>query len=278
MTTEVVKVEVQELEAALTGLRDDIKRAIAGGVETDEQFSKCGILLLAVKNYEKDVHSKLDTFVEIPRRAYEAARQERQKYLNQAEEVRTLVSGPMNEFKRRKREADEADQKRINDERARRHAKDAEEQRIEAERVAKETLERRVAAIRDMLKRKEIGKREAAKLLKEAGALEEAAKAQAAADEETAKSAPPPEVKVLPSTPKVAGLRGRVNYYADVVDAEKLLVCWASCPVGSERRAYLRQFICLDEQALNAEARKVKNSRKLEAMIPGIKAREEDSI
>ena len=276
MSTAIVKPEVQELESALGILQAEAKEIVGKGIITPEQYERAGQRLVAVKNYEKDVHNKLDAFVEIPRRAYEAARQERQRYLNQAEEVKALLSGPMAEFKRREREAAAAEERRLNEERMRAAAKQAEDEKKERERIAKETREKRVAEIRAMLKRGEIGKREAARLLKEAGADEEAAKAQAAADAEAAKNAPPPPVTVLPSTPKVAGLRGRVNYYADVVDADKLLAAWAAG--APERKAYLGQFITIDEQALNAEARKVKDSRKLEAMIPGIKGRDEDSI
>ena len=125
-----------------------------------------------------------------------------------------------------------------------------------------------------------MGKREGERLKKEAEERERKAKEQAANDAATAK-ANVQEVKVAPSTPKVAGIRGRVNYYAEVVDANKLInafvLATVECP-GGTRAAYLRRFITVNEKELGAEARDVKNSDTLNATIPGVKFTDKDAI
>lgn len=87
-------------------------------------------------------------------------------------------------------------------------------------------------------------------------------------------------VRVAPNIPAVPGARAHVNYSAEVVDADKILQAyvWALRRPDKKRVAYLRQFITIDQQALNAEARKVKDAKKLESMIPGIKGIETDRI
>jgi len=77
--------------------------------------------------------------------------------------------------------------------------------------------------------------------------------------------------------PAVGGINVREHTTTGLIQ-ETVVSHGAIKTLKAEYRAYLRQFITIDEQALNAEARKVKDSRKLEAMIPGIKGRDEDSI
>lgn len=280
MATEaIIKPEVQQLETALGTLRTEAKSIIGLGIKTADQYEKCGALLVAAKNYEKDVHSKLDAFVEIPRRAYEAARTERQKYLNQAQEVTAMVSGPMSDFKRREREAAEAEQRRINDERRVEAERLAEKQRHEDELRAKEEREKREKEIKEALKAGELKKREAEKMRKEAEERERLQREQAAKDAEAAK-ANVQQVTVQPATPKISSLRGRVNYYAEFKNLAALLDAFVDARVKSniERATYLRKFICGDDKALGKEARDTKDSKKLENLIPGIRAWDEDSI
>ena len=80
--------------------------------------------------------------------------------------------------------------------------------REEAEQKAAEAKDRRIKEIRQMLKDKEITKREAEKLLRQAGATEEAALAKAAADAEEVRANPVKET-VLPNKTTVAGQRVR---------------------------------------------------------------------
>jgi flagellar biosynthesis GTPase FlhF len=268
-STAITKPEVRKLETTIEKLRGEIKSLAV--IKTAEEYTRAGTFKVAINNYEKDVHATLDPFVEIPRRAYEAARQERQKYLNMAEELKGALAGPMSDFKRQERLAAEAEERRINEERRKQAEEEAEKQRKEAAERAEAERKRQQKQIEEARKAGEIGKREADKLKKQAEEEAERAKEQAAQDAKLA-AENVQEVKVLPSVPKVAGLRGRVNYYAAVVDADALLKAWAN------GRTDLRKFIYIDEKALNEEARKVKDSKKLMEMIPGIRAYDEDSI
>lgn len=78
---------------------------------------------------------------------------------------------------------------------------------------------------------------------------------------------PPVSVKVdVPSTP---GYRRTVTYKATVENEDKLLANWAKA-TGKEK-AYLRQFICANEQRLGREAREVKDCDALNKRVPGVK-------
>lgn len=87
-------------------------------------------------------------------------------------------------------------------------------------------------------------------------------------------------IQVQPNVPTVPGVRAHVNYSAEVVDEDRLLEAYAKARNNRQlkRAAYLRQFICANLQAINAEARKIKSAQRLEAMIPGVLGREEDKI
>ena len=112
----------------------------------------------------------------------------------------------------------EAETRRLQEAAARQQREQAERDRREAEKEAAEKRRAAVAEINAQLEAGTIGKREAAKRLREAGAEEEAAKATAAAIAEETKNAPPPTVQAAPSIPKVAGVRNQTFYYAEVGD------------------------------------------------------------
>ena len=126
-----------------------------------------------------------------------------------------------------KRRAD-AEEKRRQDEINRQQQQKADEDRRAAEKEAAEKKRTAVAKINADLAAGAIGKREAAKRLKEAGAEEEAAKATAAAVAEEEKNKPAPVVHVAPSIPKVAGVKNQTFYFAEVTDKAKIVE--AFCP------------------------------------------------
>jgi hypothetical protein len=276
-TQAITKPEVTELEKGLAQLQSEARAVVK--VSTPQEYASAGSILVAIRNYQKDVKNKLNPFVDIARRALDAARQEMNKYLNQAQELEMVLTRPMEDFKRREREAAEAEQRRINEERRVEAARLAEEQRKADEARAKEEREKREKEIKEAQKAGELKKREAEKMRKEAEERERQQREQAAKDAEAAK-VNVQEVKVMPSTPKIAGTRGRVNYYAEFRNLAALLDAFVDARVKQniERATYLRQFICGDDKALGKEARDKKDSKKLEGLIPGIRAWDEDSI
>ena len=119
--------------------------------------------------------------------------------------------------------------------------------------LAVETRKKRVAEINQHLAIGKIGKREAARLLKLAGADEEAAKQNAAAQaEETAKAAP--VVQVKPNIPTVAGTVSRQNWKFRIVDANKIP----------------HLFLMPDEVRIGRMVRDIKDKQKAEVECPGI--------
>jgi hypothetical protein len=188
------------------------------------------------------------------------------------DELKTWVKSFETEEKRRaKVEEDRREQERL---KAAQEKADAE--RKERERLAKVEKDKKIADIKAAQKLGEIGKREAARLLREAGASEEAAIEQAAADAEAAveaaKNAPREQVK--PDLRPMAGVPSRTNYKAQVTDANLLIEAYIRTfakPVDVERRIYLRQFITINEQRVGEEARKMKDSKKMATLIPGVR-------
>jgi len=279
METQIAKPETQPLEIALATLRSEAKGIV---VKTPEDYEKAGRLLVTITNYKKDVTNKLNPFVEFARRGLEAARQEMQKYINGAEEIRGLVASPMADFKRNERLAAEAEERRINDERRRQAEVDAAALRKQQEEQARLDREKREKEIKAAQKDGEINKREAEKMRKEAETREKEQREQAARDA-VAMAANVQDVKVQPSTPKVVGTRGRVQYFAEFTNFDLILAEYVKSAAGigamnHERKVYLRQFITGNDQNLGKEARETKDSKKLAAAIPGIRAWDEDRI
>lgn len=100
-------------------------------------------------------------------------------------------------------------------------------------------------------------------------------------------------IKVQPNIPSVAGTRAHVNYSAELLPNGRnaILLAYVSAlekakrvtkkydkELWQEHAEYLEKFITIDQQALNAEARKVKSAKTLESLIPGIRAHETDRI
>jgi flagellar biosynthesis GTPase FlhF len=284
METQIEKPETQPLEMALDVLRAQAKGIV---INSREDCEKYGRLLTAIDDYKKDVTNKLNPFVEFARRGLDAARQEMQKHLNGAEELRGVVSTPIADFNRKERLAAEAETRRENDERRRKAEADAAEVRKQQEEQARLDREKREKEIKAAQKEGDLNKREAEKMRKEAEAREKEQREQAARDAAAA-AANVQEVTVQPSTVKVTGARGRVRYFAEFTDFDALLLAYtktfsvsyalSELPAVYERRAYLRRFIMSNDQELGKEARETKDSKKLAAAIPGIRACDEDRI
>jgi len=268
METQIAPTETQPLENALVTLRNEAKGIV---VKTPADYEKAGHLLTTISNYQKDVKNKLNPFVEFARRNLESVRQEMQKYLNGAEEIRGMVSTPMADFKRQERLAAEAEERRINEERRRQAEADAATLRKQQEEQAAAEYKRRQQEIKAAQKDGDLNKREAEKMRKEAEQREKDQREQAARDA-AAMAANVQDVKVQPNTPKVAGTRGRVQYFAEFTDFDALLKAWAA------GRTDLRKYIMGNDQELSRQARDTKNSKAMQLTVPGIRAWDEDRI
>lgn len=265
---------------ALQSTIDTMKREAGALVVRDaNDYAAVAQFLIRIRAVKKQIGYLLDPGIQSATAHLNELREGRARYTRQIDELDATASKPAEDWKRREREAAQAEERRINEERRVAAAAQAEADRKAAEAQAETDRKKREAEIKAAQKSGDMGKREGERLKKEAEERERKAKEQAARDAEAAK-ANVQEVKVTPSTPKVAGIRGRVNYYAEVVDANKLINAFVDAAAKHDglRASYLRRFIMVNAQELGAEARDVKNSDKLNATIPGVKFTDKDAI
>jgi hypothetical protein len=270
MATSIVRVD----EKKYTSNAEALAAAVTDIVVKDG--AKC----LEAKRVKKTIadelkqrHFVLDPFVVQAKANYDEAKDQRAKWITPLETLEEKIEQKIKTYEREERERTQREQDAINAENARLKREADEQERKDKEAAAKIEREAKVKEIRALLKAGKIGKRESARLLKEAGAHEEAALAQAAADAETAKATPPPPVTLKPDIPAVAGVPSRVNYKAEVLRPELLINAYVDAVhlKNTERAVYLRQFIMVNAQKLGEEARTVKNSKHLASQIPGVR-------
>jgi hypothetical protein len=181
--------------------------------------------------------------------------------VTEADEVVGIAERKGETYKRAEREAAQREQQRLQQEAEARQRQKAAEEKREADRIAAEQRKAREAELEAQRKAGEIGKREEARLAKIAA--EEEAKAKAFAAEQAKQTAAAvPTVKVEPNVPKVAGIKGRVNYRFEVVNASLIP----------------RDYMKPDEVRIGELVRRIKDPEKAQQVIPGIRCWTEDSI
>lgn len=261
-------IEVGPIQEKLTAIE---ARAKDLAVSDQSTYALVAQFVVDAKAYLADVHAKLDPFVQAAKTAYDTARNLRAGYVDPVEALIGKANENCAEWRAAEKRRAEAETKRRQEELERKQREDAERDRRQAEAEAAETRRQKVSEIREKLRRHQINKREAARLLKEAGAEEEAAKATAAAVAEEQANAPAPEVHVAPAVPKVAGVRNQTFYYAEVFDPTKILHEFATTKdVG--RRTFLARFVTVSEQEVGKFARETKDDEKTMAALPGVRA------
>jgi regulator of protease activity HflC (stomatin/prohibitin superfamily) len=240
-TNEIIKTDVVEVipSTELFGLREALSEltreaekledyrtrasALPGELPlTDaEVYATAGLLLNEVRASSELAPSKINPYKAVAKRVLDFLDTRLKAHKLCFAALDAEIAGKMAERNKRERESAEREQRRINEEKREAAQKRADEQRAADELLAKEKREKRVAEIRGLLKRGKIGKREAAKLLKEAGATQEADLARAAADaEDTAKNVD--QVKVLPNKVTILGQRARAPWQWRMVDITKI--------------------------------------------------------
>lgn len=228
--------ELGDVRLMLTDYELEAKRI---KVETPEQYAEAGELLKRVRDAKKKAAWIMNPLKSITKTIAEKFRTMEQAELNLGEKIEGILEPKMVDFKRREREAAFAEERRLNEER-----------RKEAERIAEEQRKAREKEIEAQRKAGEIGKREAAKQVK-----------QAAADAEVVKNTVQ-EVKVEAATPKVAGLRQRIQWRFKIVDETKIP----------------RSFMQVNETAIGQFVRNAKDKALAEKTIPGIEVWWEDAV
>jgi hypothetical protein len=273
MSTEIVRPDTQELDQQVNALKplESIVVVDASTCLTAKQGQR------SIRDTMKIVHARLDPFVLYAKQGLEKAKDEVNKYIGPLEAIDSALAQKVKDYERKEREAAEAEQRRINEEARIEAARKAEAERQERNRQAEiERKEReKQAEIERKAREKELEAQRAAgeitkreqekqrKLAQEKAEAERKAAAEAAAREKeraakdaVVAAANVTEVEVKPNIPAVAGVPSRRNYKARVIDANKVP----------------DQYWIIDEQALNAEARKVKKAGEV---IPGVEFYEE---
>lgn len=250
--TGMVRIDTQPLEAGLLTLKQTAETIIVKDAPT------CLAAKTAqrdVRNYMKDVHLKLDPFVESAKRNLQTAKDELNKWLTPATAIDEALALKVKDFERMEREAAEAETRRINEERRIAAEKQAAAERAEREKIAAEERRLREAEIEQQRKAGELKKREADKLAKEAREAETREKFRAAEDEAIA-AANVPQVTVAPNIPTVAGVPSRRNWKFRIVDESKIP----------------QQYLMPNEVSIGYF---VRENKKAGEVIPGIEAYQE---
>src|SRR5882672_682523 len=115
MATQIVKPE-DKFALTLASLQT---QSASIAVKTPEDCLTAKTMQRDVRNYMKDVHLKLDPFVESAKRNLAEAKDELNKWLNPAEAVDGVLAQKVKDFERIERERAEAEQRRINEDRRR---------------------------------------------------------------------------------------------------------------------------------------------------------------
>jgi chromosome segregation ATPase len=252
-----------ELESRFSSIRAKVTALIAGGIVGNKlAYTELLQTKADLTTYVKAVGFELDPGLAKAKELLDHLKQQKQKFVGPAEEEIERAKIELKKYiTEEERLAREESELKAEAERRDRALK-AEQERIAAEKDATEKRQAAVAEIRGKLSRKEITKREAERLLRMAGANEEADKAAAAAQAEEKKNAPAPKIEVKADIPKVAGApRGR-SYKFQITDADKVP----------------RQWCKPDEVKIGEFVRHNKNSATSQAMILGIKAWDEPQI
>lgn len=206
-------------ESRLVELRPKAEKII---VNSPEKFLEGGALLKEIRDLKKSGDTTMAPFKDIVKRATDWIRNKITAHELVAAQIEQPLAEKLATYQCEERERTQREQQELNQRREKEQREKAEAERIEAKKKADADKAARIAGIKEGIKCGEIGKREGARLLKEAGDEAEAAKLQADIDAEAAKKAPLPTQKVLPNTPAVSGLRRRLKWEFEITDANKL--------------------------------------------------------
>jgi hypothetical protein len=247
MATSVVRVDNKKFETKQVELRRMVDSIIVRDAQT------CGEAKRAQKDIRDELkqrHFVLDPFVVQAKSNYDDAKEERSKWIDPLESLDGALAIKVKAWEREEREKAEQEQRR-----------EQERLRIETEKKAAEERKAREKEIAEQRKAGELKAAEAKRLLK------------LAEEEEKKAAANVPTIEVKPNIPSQAGVPSRINYKSEVTHPERIINAYVDAVSlrNTERAVYLRQFVMVNEQAIGAEARKVKNSKQMAELIPGVR-------
>ncbi len=261
--------EMDTLQTHIEGIGSQIR---AMSIDKREDYEKMADLVTKLKSADKSGVSTMSPLKNAVNKVRDFLLTRERKLANRIEEFRGIANAKMGEWTRKEQLAAKAEQERINAEaRKKAEAEAAAKLKQEQEEAAKRKKDA-IAEIKRRLKAGEIGKREAAKLLKEAGDTEQADILRAEAEATEIKENPQ-TIKVESQVPTVAGIQKRVNYRAECTDTGAFLKEFARRYAKGD--ISLLPYVTVDQQAIGKFARDTKDSKKVAESLPYVKAWED---
>jgi hypothetical protein len=257
-TQAVTIIDTKPIETKLEILK---KNAEAIQVTDAETYALACHIAVDVRTEVKAIGFALDPGIESARRHLDELRNQKKAFLDRLTPIIDIATRKAEFWRSEERKKAQAEEDRINAERRKESIRAAEEDRKAAEARAEEDRKRREKELKEAQKAGEIGKREAERLRKESLAQEERDKVKAER-EALAAAANVQEVKVAPAVPKVAGIKGRVNWRFRIINV----------------LAIPGRFLQPNEQRIGEMVRATKDKAKAEAECPGIEVYSEDSV
>jgi hypothetical protein len=266
---------MEDLSAQMDELQAKAKK-LPKQFESKTQYDEAASLVVQKKSLVKLGEATMLPFVEAVKRVKTFIDQQKNIVANGGTILSGIVEPAMVEWDEREARATAAEQKRVREEQEAKLKREAEEKAQKDREAAEELKQKRISEIREDLKAKRITKRQAEKALREAGALEEAAKAQIAADEEEQKSKAAEtaaKTTVKPNTGPTPGLVRRTNFTA-VCNDEDLLMHRVVGEYNSLGGKFgpLRDFVMANNVRIAEKARELKDDEEMEKRYPFVKA------
>ena len=246
------------IEQEITALQTSANAIV---VRDQQSYIGACVFVVACRNKIKGVGFELDPGIAKAKESYDHLRNQKAKWVERYAGPIETVAKKAEAWKAEERRLAQVEQDRINEQaHLTAAAKAAEEKRI-ADAKAEEDRKARQKEIDKQRASGELKAREAAKLKKEADERAEAErKLNAEQHAKTAAEVQP--VTVAPAVPKVAGIKGRVNWKFEIVTP-------ALIPVT---------FRVPDEVAIGQMVRATKDKASAEKQCPGIRVWSEDGI
>ena len=267
--------EMEKLDEQMEALEVRAK-ALPKLFESKADYDRSAEIVAERKSLVKIAEATMAPFVEQIKAVDTFVKQQKNVVKNRAEAMRFYTDGPMGEWDDREKRAAAAEEKRKQDEKEAQLKRDNEiKAKADAE-AAAALKEERISQIREDLRKKKITKAEAAKLLKAAGANEEAEKARIAAEKDEADEKAKDEaakLKVKPNTGAAAGVTRRTNYYAECKDENLLMHRIVGEYISNGGKfGPLVEFAMPNNQKIGAKAREIEDDQKMEELYPFVRA------
>lgn len=236
-------------------------------------FAKAGSLVAELKASDKEVDLTTAAEDRILERVKNFVKERKLRPKNLAEQIRGILEPKMKAWKRAEEERTERERREAQAKIDAENARLADEKRQADQAAAAEEKKRKIAQIKADHKAGKITTRQYQRMLEQAGDAEEAKKAQIDADAEEQKKNPP-KAKVESNVPTVTGVRQTRTYTAKCIDRKGFLQVMVEAYASGDHERYetLSSFVVVKDELLAAEARSVKDSKKMEKMYPCIEA------